>query len=236
MIQDWKLHYNGLLYQILFGTIVYIIGVIVTVLIVVVSVREGEEPVTWATVGSMFALFVMAFFGLMGGMSSYSGEFRMHLCLGGTRRGFLVSCFSRQAAGMAICYALVWIFYAGEQALYGTLFPGATCEVSVLPVLKAWYCLPLLGFVALVGMFTGVLRARFGSVGMAFFWVIWMFCCLVLPRMAHTGSDAPLDRLAAAMLGVFLAVPGSVWAAVLAALSAGMAAGVCYWGMKQDVR
>lgn len=235
LMQDWKLHYNGLLLQILIEAIGFILGVIVTVVVVVISTHDGEEPVTWATMGSMFALLSTAILGLMVGVSSYAGEFRMHLCLGGTRRGFLVSFFSRQAAGMTVCYILAWIFCMGEQALYGALFPGAVCEISVLPVLEKWYLLPLLLVAALFGMFNGVLRARFGGTATILFWFVWMFCCMVLPRMVHPESDALLDRLAAATLELFLSVPGTVWAAAVIALSAAMAALTGYWGLRHAV-
>ncbi len=235
LMQDWNLHYNELLFQILIGASVFILGVFVTLLIVVVSAREGEEPVTWATMGSMFALFAMAVVGLMVGVSSYAAEFRMHLCLGGTRRGFLMSFFSRQAAGMTVCYILAWIFWAGEQALYGALFPGAVCEISLLPVLEKWYFLPLLLVAALFGMFNGALRARFGGKATILFWFVWMFCCMVLPRMVHPDSDALLDRLAAATLELFLSVPGIIWGLVTVALSAAMATLTGYWGMRHAV-
>lgn len=203
------------------------------VLLVVLIVRLGGET-SWFSLGTVIAMGAMLMFTVIVGLTSYSVEFRICLSMGGTRRGFLMYYALRQVFTLALSYVLIRLLYIGECVLYGVIFPGLTNEAPFTFLSSIW-CLPVLAGLGLLSMFLGALRAKFGNKGMAAFWLLWIFCCLILPRMFDRDDTSALGLAAGAVLTAILTVPPAAWAVFLSATAVAMIAAVIYWGMRQDV-
>jgi len=203
------------------------------VLLVVLIVKLGGET-SWFSLGTVIAIFTMLLFTVIVGLTSYSVEFRICLSMGGTRRGFLMYYALRQVFTLAVDYVFIRLLYIGENALYGAIFPGLTNEAPFTFLGSIW-CLPVLAGLGLLSMFLGALRAKFGNKGMVVFWFLWMFCCLILPRMFARDDTSALGLAAGAVLNAILTVPPAAWAVFLSAAAVAMIAAVIYWGTRQDV-
>lgn len=207
----------------------FLFGMVLALLII----KLGEET-TWFCMGTLLAMFAIMMFTVIVGLTNYSVEFRMCLSMGGTRRGFLVYYALRQVFTLAVDYLLIRLLHIGECGLYGVIFPGLTNEVPFTFLGSLW-CLPVLAGLGLLSMFLGALRAKFGNKGMVAFWFLWLFCCLILPRMFDRDDTSTLGIAAGAVLTAILAVPPAAWAVFLSATAVAMIAAVIYWGMRQDV-
>ena len=86
-------------------------------------------------------------------------------------------------------------------------------------------------------MFVGAIYGRWGKKSLWFFWVLWMFCCFVLPRLF---DDEPgggiLDQTALGDRHVFTAVPLTAWIVVGVVLAIGMVSVTITLGKKQMVK
>lgn len=233
MLTEFKkntiLQKNNLLVSFLCGLGAFAFGVALTLLIVTL-----EHEQAWFCMGTVIAIFMLLLFMVIVGITSYAAEFRMCLSMGGTRRGFLLSYALRLALTLALNYVFIRLLYIGERALYGAVFPGMANETPFTFLSSLW-CLPVLAGLGILAMFLGSLRARFGNKGMIAFWFLWMFCCLILPRMFDRDDTSALGAAANAVLAAIVTVPLTVWAVFLSVTAAAMIAAVAYWGMRQDV-
>lgn len=229
IVRDLRLQRDTFLWMLGIMAAAFAFGVGVALLMIA---QGGED--TWFCMGTIFAMIVVLIFALFAGMTGFGMEFRMCLSMGGTRKSFLASYAFRQALLLAVGYAAVRLLYAAECALYGAVFPGMDNEAA-FSFLKSGWCLPVLAGLALLSLFLGSLQAKFGKKGMIAFWFLWLFCCLILPRMFASDDTSALGMAANVMLSAILAVPPAVWAAFLCAAAAAMIAAIVWWGMEQTV-
>lgn len=229
MVRDLKLQRDTFLWMLAIMAAAFAVGVGMVLLMVL---RGGED--TWFCMGTIYAMIVVVIFALLAGISGFGTEFRMCLSMGGTRKAFLVSYALRQALLLAAGYAIVRLLYAAECALYGGIFSGMENDAP-FTFLKSVWCLPVLAGLRLLFLFLGSLTAKFGKKGMIVFWFLWLFCCLLLPRMFDSDDTSALGAAANVVLAVILTVPPMVWAAFLGVTAAAMIAAIVYWGMRQAV-
>lgn len=227
--RNFSLQWDVCLFNFLSMLGAFAFGILLAVLIIHLG---GEE--TWVCLGTVIAIFAMLLFTLIVGLTCYSMVFRMCLSMGGTRRGFLLYYTLQMILTLALDYGLIRLMYIGESALYGAIFPGLTNEADFIFLSSIW-CLPALAGMGLLSMFLGALRAKFGNKGMVVFWFLWLFCCMILPRMFDRDDTSTLGIAAGAVLTAILAVPPAAWAVFLSATAVAMIAAVIYWGMRQDV-
>lgn len=233
LITDLKLNKQEFLVTFLMELGGFLFGVI----LVNIIMRVDDDPGSWFCMGTLLALvmgLVMLFF--LGGFG-YSGEFQLALSMGRTRGAFMGSYALRLVLRAIAAYAAVLVFYRVELAIYPVLFPAYENEVAFTFLTDWRLILPgIVGLVVLT-MFLGAMFGRFGKKGMWVFYVLWLFCCFVLPRMTHEepGSSV-LDQAAFGMRTLFFAVPLTTWAALAAILAVGMTVAVVVLGKKQMVK
>ena len=78
---------------------------------------------------------------------------------------------------------------------------------------------------------------KYGKKGLFAFYVLWIFCCFVLPRMFHDEpSEGVLDQMAVGLLRTIQVVPAGVWIGFGAVTLAVMAGMTVKFGMEQMVK
>ncbi len=227
--RNFSLSWDVFLFQLVSMLGAFLFGVLLVTLIV----KLGGES-TWICLGTVIAMGAMVIFTVIVGLTSYLVEFRICLSMGGTRRGFLLYYALRLVLTLAVSYVFIRLLYIGENALYGAIFPGLVNEAP-FTFLNSLWCLPVLAGLGLLSMFLGALRAKYGQKGMVAFWFLWMFCCMILPRMFDRDDTSALGLAANAVFAAIVAVPPAAWAVFLSATAVGMTAAVICWGMRQDV-
>lgn len=169
-------------------------------------------------------------------------HFNLAISLGQTRTAFMLTAAIHSAMMTALFTLSLLLFGQIEQNLYPLLFPTATNEISLADIITP---APLAALAAAVWLLSFVLSAavtRYGPRAWWTLWAIWMFACLVLPRLfSGDNEDASIlghtaARLTAAITTALAAVAPAVWwvLAILAAAAA-LAAGV-YLYLHAEVR
>ena len=159
-------------------------------------------------------------------------RFRLAVMMGQPRRSFLLWDTLNTAAIAAMGYLVSWIFYQMELALYGVLYPGYACQIS-MDKFFAWPVpLAVIPTICVLDLAIGALQVRFGTKAAA---VIWIALCLTpaivgqAVRGAASGRMTLLARLGAVILGIDGALTPGQWALAGAAALASVA-GMSIWG------
>ena len=163
-----------------------------------------NKDMDYACMGSL-----MAAIGIAAGIVARGGtsavRFRLAVIMGQPRRSFLLWDTLNTAAVAAMGYLVSWIFYQTELALYGVLYPGYACQIS-MDKFFAWPVpLAVIPTICVLDLAIGALQVRFGAKAAA---VIWIALCLTpaivgqAVRGAASGRMTLLARLGAVILGI----------------------------------
>ena len=231
---DCKLHFKGtFLVQLLAELGGFLFGVIMVNFIM----RVDDDPGSWFCMGSVMAIIVFLIFTLIYGAFGYHNEFQLALSMGRTRTAFMGSYALRLLVQLTLGYVLILGLYHLELALYPLLFPAYENEVAFAFLTNWKLVLPAVPGLLVLTMFVGAIYGRWGKKSLWFFWVLWMFCCFVLPRLF---DDEPgggiLDQAALGVRHVFTAVPLTAWIVVGVVLAIGMVSVTITLGKKQMVK
>ncbi len=186
---------------------------------------------TWVTMGSAFAAFGLVCYEIAAFLT-YRQNFMLALSLGRTRKEFLILYALEQIFWLGTGYLALLGLTALEQALYRVLFPWASMEFTMMPILTNWrIVLPLIPALLVVQMFLGSMYSRYGK---PFGWVlyfVWMALCLGGPRIAlhleSAGNASPLAWVPD--------IPAAGWIGVGIAAACGCLAATIHLGMKEQV-
>lgn len=229
---DLRVHKSDFLVAIL----VELGGFLFGMLLLCVLMNLDEDPGSWFCMGTIMALLVCLIFALLSSFG-YQAEFQLALSMGRTRAAFLGAYALRLLLRLAASYALALIFYRVELALYPHFFPAYENEVAFSFLTNWKLILPCVLGLLIVTMFIGAVYGRWGKKSLWIFWVIWLFCCFILPRLFHDEpGDGVLDRAALGIRNVFTAVPMTAWIVVGAVLAVGMISTIITLGRKQMVK
>jgi len=231
--KDFRLNLNSL--WILLAAVAG--GTAVGIVMVCIIMHVDSDPGSWFCMGTVFGCLIGIVFQLIYGAFGYSTEFQLALAMGVIRRDFMVSYFVRSLINSLLVLLLAALIYQLEVHLYTALFPqyGNDADFSFLFTPKV--LLIAAPAMSLVPMFLGSLYSRYGKKGMAVFYVVWLFCCFVLPRMFHDEfSNGVLDQVAFHLRQVILMVPGTVWAGLGVAAAAAMVTATVIFGRTQQVK
>ena len=190
-----------------------------------------NKDMDYACMGSL-----MAAIGIAAGIVARGGtsavRFRLAVMMGQPRRSFLLWDTLNTAAVAAMGYLVSWIFYQTELALYGVLYPGYACQIS-MDKFFAWPVpLAVIPTICVLDLAIGALQVRFGAKAAA---VIWIALCLTpaivgqAVRGAASGRMTLLARLGAVILGIDGALTPGQWALAGAAALASVT-GMSIWG------
>lgn len=206
-------------------------------LLVNLIMRLDDDPGSWFCMGTMMALVVSVMFAFFNGSFGYSGEFQVAIAMGRTRMAFMGSYALRLLIQLLADYVVLLGLYHLELAVYPLLFPAYGNKVA-FSFLTDWrILLPGALGILIVAMFIGALYGRYGKKGMWAFYLIWLFCCFVLPRLFDDDlGSGVLDQAALGVRTVLAAIPPAAWGTLGAVLAVGMVAATILLGRRQMVK
>lgn len=230
---DLRLHKNDMLLSLLTILGGFLFGAILLCIVM----RLDSDPVGWFCMGTIMALIMCAALTLFAGAFSYHSEFQLALSMGRTRTAFMGAYVLRLLLRLAVSYALVLLLYQAELALYPIFFPAYENEVQFTFLTNWKLILPCALGLLILTMFIGAVYGRWGKKSMWIFWVIWLFCCFILPRLFdEEPGDGVLDQAAMGVRNAFTVVPLNAWIAFGYILAACMVSATVILGRKQMVR
>ena len=231
---DWKLNWNSFFVLLAIQLGVFLLGVVM----VCVIMNVDEDPGAWFCMGTLLSSISLVIITLFCYGFGYAQGFNVALSMGCTRTAFMGAYALRTALQLLASYGLLLLLYRLELAVYPLLFAPYGNELS-FSFLTDWrWIVPIFLGLVVLALFIGSLYGRYGKKGLWFFYILWIFCCLILPRMVDVDpeSTGALNVAALGLLSLFRAVPVSVWVAFAAVLAAGMVAAILRFGKTQTVR
>ena len=231
--KDIRLHKNGwlILLGILAGT--FIFGMIM----VAVIMANDNDPSSWFCMGTLLASLVLICAGLFMAAFGYPQEFMLALSMGRTRRDFMASYYLRLILQLLAGWLLILVLHQIELKAYTLIYYRYQNE-TYFSFLTDWRVLvPIFLLFPVLSMFIGGLYGKYGKKGLIVFYILWLFCCFILPRMFHEEpSEGVLDQMAMGLMRAIQVVPVGAWICVGTAVGVGMIAATVKFGMEQMVK
>lgn len=158
-------------------------------------------------------------------MVSYGQQFTLAVSMSATRKAFLLDYALKTATAFLLCYVLTLLVWQAEQALYPILFPGFLQLLSFRFLLDLRIVLPVLLLCVVISLFTGSLYARFGKKFWVVIYIVFMACCIGLPRLFEHEK----------VLNFVTGIPAAAWYGLGAAAVAAMLTTTILLNRKQMV-
>lgn len=230
--REFKLHWrqDAILYAIYWGVFGLMVGVVLLIMALTGSDTYAEMGCFMSTlVGVILLLLRFVFWG------PYS--FNMAVGMGRPRTSAMLTNAAHSALLTALFALSLHLFHLIEKNLYAALYPTLQNEISFADIVSP-------GLLALIAaalwiitfVFSGAI-VRFGRKAWWAGWAIWMFCCLVLPRLIPNDHDASI--LGRTTQGIFAAVGsllGGIAPAAWIALAVITAAAALFAGVRMYLR
>lgn len=223
-VKDLRVTRNGLLYMLGFQALLFLFGLVI-VLVINAFINKDRDC---AAIGSMMALIGTAFGGLARGNGGCS-RYRMAICMGNTRRSYLLADPLITAFVVLVGIGAAWLLNRFELWLYSVLYPGWTCDLNVFEVFPLWAILVTVAVVCLIDLLLGAVQLRFGTKGFAIIWFPLCFSPAFIgnsveaAQAGRTSLMAQIGRgilfLAGLLTPMMWAAVGAVIAVILVALS-----------------
>lgn len=231
--KDLRLHKNSMLGQLLGLVGAFVFGVI----LVAIIMFTDDDPGSWFCMGTLIACLVLVAAVLFTSAFSYPQEFMLALSMGRTRKEFMVSYYLRSLVNLLMGWLMILLLHQIELRSYTLIYYRYQNEIF-FSFLTDWRVLtPIFLLLPVLSMFLGALYGKYGKKGLFAFYVLWIFCCFVLPRMFHDEpSEGVLDQMAVGLLRTIQVVPAGVWIGFGAVTLAVMAGMTIKFGMEQMVK
>lgn len=231
--KDIRLHKSGLFTLLGMLMIAFLFGVI----LVAVIMYTDDDPGSWFCMGTLMACLVLVACSLFLTAFSYPQEFMLALSMGRTRKAFMASYCLRLFLQLLVGWLLVLVLYQIELKSYTLMYFRYQNEV-LFSFLTNWkVLLPIFILLPILSMFLGALYGKYGKKGLFFFYVLWMLCCFVLPRMFHDEpSEGVLDQMAFGLMRTVQVVPVGAWIGFGVFAAIGMTCATVKLGMEQMVK
>ena len=140
------------------------------IILVMIINRFINEELDFATVGSMMALMGSVFGGLLRG-SGGTVRYRMAVCMGRTRRSYILADPVITALNCLVGIGFSWVLSKVELALYTALYPGWVCSMDLSVIFQWKFVLVIVAGVCFLDFCLGALQLRFGAKGFAAVWL-----------------------------------------------------------------
>ena len=197
-----------------------------------------DDPGSWFCMGTVIALVMllvttMLFYGV-----GYTGAFSLALSMNCTRRRFLLDYSLKILAHLVLGYLLVLGLYLLELLIGHAAFPDYPLEAE-LSFLTDWrVVLAGIAGMLLSALFVGAMFGRFGRKAGLIVYLVWMFCCFVVPKIftAEPGGEGVFDQAALLTQSALLRMPMAGWLTLGAIAAVSMGATVVVMARKQMVR
>lgn len=197
-----------------------------------------DDPGTWFCMGTVIALVMLLVTTVLFYGVGYTGAFSLALSMNCTRRRFLLDYSLKILAHLVLGYLLVLGFYRLELLVGNAAFPDYPLEAE-LGFLTDWrVVLAGIAGMLLSALFVGAMFGRFGRKAGLIVYLVWMFCCFVVPKIftAEPGGEGVFDQAALLTQSALLRMPMAGWLTLGAIAAVSMLATVVVMARKQMVR
>ena len=197
-----------------------------------------DDPGSWFCMGTVIALVMLLVTTVLFYGVGYTGAFSLALSMNCTRRRFLLDYSLKILAHLVLGYLLVLGFYRLELLVGNAAFPDYPLEAE-LSFLTDWrFVLAGIAGMLLSALFVGAMFGRFGRKAGLIVYLVWMFCCFVVPKIftAEPGGEGVFDQAALLTQSALLRMPMAGWLTLGAIAAVSMLATVVVMARKQMVR
>ena len=197
-----------------------------------------DDPGSWFCMGTVIALVMLLVTTVLFYGVGYTGAFSLALSMNCTRRRFLLDYSLKILAHLVLGYLLVLGFYRLELLVGNAAFPDYPLEAE-LSFLTDWrFVLAGIAGMLLSALFVGAMFGRFGRKAGLIVYLVWMFCCFVVPKIftAEPGGEGVFDQAALLTQSALLRMPMAGWITLGAIAAVSMLATVVVMARKQMVR
>lgn len=197
-----------------------------------------DDPGSWFCMGTVIALVMLLVTTVLFYGVGYTGAFSLALSMNCTRRRFLLDYSLKILAHLVLGYLLVLGFYRLELLVGNAAFPDYPLEAE-LGFLTDWrVVLAGIAGMLLSALFIGAMFGRFGRKAGLIVYLVWMFCCFVVPKIftAEPGGEGVFDQAALLTQSALLRMPMAGWITLGAIAAVSMLATVVVMARKQMVR
>ena len=197
-----------------------------------------DDPGTWFCMGTVIALVMLLVTTVLFYGVGYTGAFSLALSMNCTRRRFILDYSLKILAHLVLGYLLVLGFYRLELLVGNAAFPDYPLEAE-LGFLTDWrFVLAGIAGMLLSALFVGAMFGRFGRKAGLIVYLVWMFCCFVVPKIftAEPGGEGVFDQAALLTQSALLRMPMAGWLTLGAIAAVSMLATVVVMARKQMVR
>lgn len=197
-----------------------------------------DDPGSWFCMGTVIALVMLLVTTVLFYGVGYTGAFSLALSMNCTRRRFLLDYSLKILAHLVLGYLLVLGFYRLELLVGNAAFPDYPLEAE-LGFLTDWrVVLAGIAGMLLSALFIGAMFGRFGRKAGLIVYLVWMFCCFVVPKIftAEPGGEGVFDQAALLTQSALLRMPMAGWLTLGAIAAVSMLATVVVMARKQMVR
>ena len=197
-----------------------------------------DNPGSWFCMGTAIALVMLLVTTVLFYGVGYTGAFSLALSMNCTRRRFLLDYSLKILAHLVLGYLLVLGLYLLELLIGHAAFSDYPLEQE-LSFLTNWRVV-LAGIVGMLlsALFVGAMFGRFGRKAGLIVYLVWMFCCFVVPKIftAEPGGEGVFDQAALLTQSALLRMPMAGWLTLGAIAAVSMLATVVVMARKQMVR
>ena len=197
-----------------------------------------DDPGSWFCMGTVIALVMLLVTTVLFYGVGYTGAFSLALSMNCTRRRFLLDYSGKILAHLVLGYLLVLGLYRLELLVGNAAFPDYPLEAE-LGFLTDWrVVLAGIAGMLLSALFVGAMFGRFGRKAGLIVYLVWMFCCFVVPKIftAEPGGEGVFDQAALLTQSALLRMPMAGWLTLGAIAAVSMLATVVVMARKQMVR
>ena len=197
-----------------------------------------DDPGSWFCMGTVIALVMLLVTTVLFYGVGYTGAFSLALSMNCTRRRFLLDYSGKILAHLVLGYLLVLGLYLLELLIGHAAFPDYPLEAE-LSFLTDWrVVLAGIAGMLLSALFVGAMFGRFGRKAGLIVYLVWMFCCFVVPKIftAEPGGEGVFDQAALLTQSALLRMPMAGWLTLGAIAAVSMLATVVVMARKQMVR
>lgn len=197
-----------------------------------------DDPGSWFCMGTVIALVMLLVTTVLFYGVGYTGAFSLALSMNCTRRRFLLDYSLKILAHLVLGYLLVLGLYRLELLVGNAAFPDYPLEQE-LGFLTDWrFVLAGIAGMLLSALFVGAMFGRFGRKAGLIVYLVWMFCCFVVPKIftAEPGGEGVFDQAALLTQSALLRMPMAGWLTLGAIAAVSMLATVVVMARKQMVR
>lgn len=197
-----------------------------------------DNPGSWFCMGTVIALVMLLVTTVLFYGVGYTGAFSLALSMNCTRRRFLLDYSGKILAHLVLGYLLVLGLYLLELLIGHAAFSDYPLEQE-LGFLTDWrVVLAGIAGMLLSALFVGAMFGRFGRKAGLIVYLVWMFCCFVVPKIftAEPGGEGVFDQAALLTQSALLRMPMAGWLTLGAIAAVSMLATVVVMARKQMVR